>query len=77
MIEFVRAFGSRPLYYSVEMDGFGGNSDDIGPAQQSAANVVDAAPRLAKVRVAGSSPVIRSRESPVKGLQSPTGPRPG
>jgi len=39
---------------------------DNGPRQQPEHHIVDGLPDIAKVRVAGSNPVVRSRKTPVQ-----------
>jgi hypothetical protein len=56
--------GSRPLYNRGEFNGLGGNSVDEAAGQGTGENSVDGNRHLAKVGVAGSNPVFRSRESP-------------
>jgi hypothetical protein len=52
---------SRPLYYGGGLSGRGGNWVDRSARQGTGQDPVDENPHLAKVRVAGSNPVFRSR----------------
>ena len=59
-------FRSRPIYYGTLFDGLAGNWVDRTPAQQTRYDWEDAVQRIAKVRVAGSNPVVRSEEVAVQ-----------
>ena len=53
---------SRPVYNRGESGGLGGNWPDGAAGQGTGENSVDGVNHLAKVRVAGSNPVFRSKE---------------
>jgi hypothetical protein len=54
---------SRPLYNRGGSGGLGGNWMDSSAGQGTGENPVDGFRHLAKVRVAGSNPVFRSKNS--------------
>jgi len=53
---------SRPLYYSDEWDGRAGNREDGTARHRTRTDPQDENRHLAKVRVAGSNPVFRSKK---------------
>ena len=59
------AIGSRPLYYSDGLAGRSGNWVDGTALRRTGADLQDEIRHLAKVRVAGSNPVFRSRSGAV------------
>jgi hypothetical protein len=61
---------SRPLYNRDESSGLGGNWVDGTPGQRTVANATDGFCHLAKVGVAGSNPVFRSKGAGQGGFSS-------
>ena len=57
----MRRTGSRPLYNRVEFSGLGGNWMERTALQRTGVDPLDQSRNVAKVRVAGSNPVVRSR----------------
>jgi hypothetical protein len=51
---------SRVLYYRDPLDGLNGDFVDARPRRRTRAACLDVSPLLAKVRVAGPNPVVRS-----------------
>jgi hypothetical protein len=72
-----RSAVSRPLYNRGESGGLSGNWPDVAAGQGTGVNPVDGVNHLAKVRVAGSNPVFRSKNSGPELGKRPIGSVPG
>jgi hypothetical protein len=72
LINYSRLGHSRPLYNGEEFSGLGGNWVDGTADQGTGKNLVDGNRHLAKVGVAGSNPVFRSKNARSEALPRPS-----